>query len=50
MSITPKIIMIGIDIQARGEEDHCQEEHLKAMTSGNSCQDKNNQPIEIRVL
>jgi hypothetical protein len=51
MSITPNIVMICIDIQ--GEEHHCQEEHHQsneAMISGNSWQDKNNLPIEMRVL
>jgi hypothetical protein len=39
--------MIGIHIQ--GEEHHCQEDHHQSNDSVNSCQEKNNQPIEMDV-
>jgi hypothetical protein len=44
MSLSHNITMVYIDMQ--GEEHHCQEEQ----EFGNSCQDKNNQPIEMSVL
>jgi hypothetical protein len=47
MSITPTSLW---PVSIQGKEHYCREEHHRAMISGNSCQDKNNQPIETRVL
>jgi hypothetical protein len=48
MSITPNIIMICSDIQ--GEEHHCREEQGIVGFLGNPALNRNNQPIEMRVL
>jgi hypothetical protein len=48
MSITPNIIMICIDIQ--GEEHHCREEQGNVGFGGIPALNRNNQPIEMRVL